>query len=111
MREGDQRHAQAALPPGKKPVPIVQDAGKAPGPVWAGAEYLAPTGFRSPHPAVRIELLKQLRHPAQLVGGCIIQTTFPAARIKSADLQRTLARTVCCGPAHRTGLVLTSRTH
>ena len=81
MREGDQRHAQAALPPGKKPVPIVQDAGKAPGPVWAGAEYLAPTGFRSPHPAVRIELLKQLRHPAQLVGGCIMQTTFPAVRI------------------------------
>jgi len=79
MRVGGQRHAQAAVPLGKKPVPIVQDARQAPGPVWAGAEYLAPTGFRSPHPAVRIELLQLLRHPAQLAGGCIIQTISPAA--------------------------------
>ena len=28
----------------KDPVPIVQDAGWAPGPIWTGAEYLAP-GF------------------------------------------------------------------
>jgi len=28
--------------PGKDPVPIVQDAGWAPGPVWTGAENLAP---------------------------------------------------------------------
>ena len=28
--------------PGKDPVPIVQEAGWAPGPVWTGAEYLAP---------------------------------------------------------------------
>ena len=27
--------------PGKKPVPIVQEAGWAPGPVWMGAENLA----------------------------------------------------------------------
>ena len=32
--------------PGKDPVPIVQEAGWAPGPVWTGAENLAPpTGF------------------------------------------------------------------
>ena len=29
--------------PGKKPVPIVQEAGWAPVPVWTGAENLAPT--------------------------------------------------------------------
>jgi len=29
--------------PGKDPVPIVQDAGWAPGPVWTGAENLAPS--------------------------------------------------------------------
>ena len=38
---GGQHHAPAALPPGKDPVPIVQEAGWAPGPVWTGAENLA----------------------------------------------------------------------
>ena len=33
--------------PGKDPVPIVQEAGWAPGPVWTGAENLAPTGIPS----------------------------------------------------------------
>ena len=37
-----QRHAAAALCPGKDPVPILQEAGWAPGPV----ENLAPTGIR-----------------------------------------------------------------
>ena len=35
------------LPPGKDPVPIVQEAEWAPGPVWTGAENLVPTGIRS----------------------------------------------------------------
>jgi hypothetical protein len=34
--------------PGKDPVPIVQDAGWALGPVWTRAENLALTGIRSP---------------------------------------------------------------
>ena len=38
--------------PGKDPVPIVQEGGWATGPVWTGAENLAPTRIRSPdHPA------------------------------------------------------------
>ena len=37
-----QRHAPAALYPGKDPVRIIQVAGWAPGPVWTGAENLAP---------------------------------------------------------------------
>jgi hypothetical protein len=41
-----QRDAPAALSPGKDPVRIVQEAGRAPGPVWTGAENLAP--FPSP---------------------------------------------------------------
>jgi len=36
------------LTPGKDPVPIVQETGWAPGPVWTGAENLTPTGIRSP---------------------------------------------------------------
>jgi hypothetical protein len=35
------------FPPGKDPVPIVYEAGWAPGPVRTGAENLAPTGIRS----------------------------------------------------------------
>ena len=31
--------------PGKDPVPIVQEAGWAPEPVWTGAENLSPLGF------------------------------------------------------------------
>jgi len=40
-----QLHAPANLYPGKDPVPTVQEAGWAPGPVWTGAENLAPPGF------------------------------------------------------------------
>jgi hypothetical protein len=36
------------LIPWKDPAPNVQDAGWAPGPVWTGAENLAPTGIRYP---------------------------------------------------------------
>ena len=53
MGVGGQRHAPTALPPGKDPVPILQEAGWASGPVWTGAENLAPTGIRSPDPPVR----------------------------------------------------------
>jgi hypothetical protein len=41
--------------PGKDPVPIVQEAGWTPGLVWAGAENLAPTGFRSTDRSSRSE--------------------------------------------------------
>ena len=34
--------------PGKDPVPIIQEAGWAPGSAWTGAENLAPTEIRSP---------------------------------------------------------------
>ena len=57
------RHAPAAFTPGKDPVPIVQEAEWASGPVWIGAENLAPTGIRSPaHPA-RSESLYRLHYP------------------------------------------------
>jgi len=40
------------LTPGKDPVPILQEAGWASGPVWTGEENLAPIGFdpRTVHP-------------------------------------------------------------
>jgi hypothetical protein len=40
-----QHHAPAAFTPGKDPVPIVQEAGWAPEPVWIGTENLGLPGF------------------------------------------------------------------
>jgi len=49
---------------GKDRVPIVQEAGWAPGPVWTGAENLAPTGIRSPDRPTRSQSLYRLRYQA-----------------------------------------------
>ena len=49
--------------PGKDPVLIVQKAGWAPGPVWTGAENLAPTGIRTPGLPARSQSLYRLRYP------------------------------------------------
>ena len=63
MGVGGQRYAPAAFSPGKDPVPIVQEAGWAPGPVWIGPKNLALTVIRSPDFPVRNESLYQLRYP------------------------------------------------
>jgi hypothetical protein len=55
-----QRHAPAAFYPGKDLVPIVQEAVWASGPVWTGAENLAPTGIRSPDRPARSQSLYRL---------------------------------------------------
>ena len=52
------------LTPGKDTIPIVQEAGWAPGPVWAGAENLAHTGIRSPDCPARSQSLYRLSYPA-----------------------------------------------
>jgi hypothetical protein len=56
------RHAPAAFTPGKDLVRIVQEAGGAPGPVWTGAENLAPTGIRSADRPARSESLYRLSY-------------------------------------------------
>ena len=57
--------------PGKDPVPVVQEAGWAPGPVWMGAENLAPhTGIRSPDRPARSESLYRLSYPGPYLLGC-----------------------------------------
>ena len=66
MGVGGQHHAPAALPPGKDPVPIVQEAGWAPGPGWTGAENHAPTGIRSPDRPARRESPYRPSYPGQL---------------------------------------------
>jgi hypothetical protein len=61
-----QRHTPAALYPGKDPVPIVQEAGWAPRPVWTGVENLAPTGIRSTNRPARSQSLYRLRYAAHV---------------------------------------------
>ena len=48
--------------PRKDPVPVAQEAGWAPGPVWTGAENLASTGIRSPDRPARSQLLYRLSY-------------------------------------------------
>jgi hypothetical protein len=53
--------------PRVRPVPIVQEVGWAPGPVWTGAENLAPTGLRSPDRPAISESLYRLLYPGPLI--------------------------------------------
>jgi hypothetical protein len=46
----------------KDPVPILQKSGWAPGPVWAGAENLAPAGIQFPDRPARSESLYRQYH-------------------------------------------------
>ena len=50
--------------PWKDPVPIVQEAGWDPGPVWTGAKNLVPTGIRSPDRPARSQSLYRLSYRA-----------------------------------------------
>jgi hypothetical protein len=52
--------------PGKDSVPIVQEAGWAPGPVWTGAENLAHSGIRSPDLPAGSQSLYRLSYPAHI---------------------------------------------
>jgi hypothetical protein len=60
-------HPSHTLPPGKDPVPIVQEAGWAPGPVWTYAENLAPTRIRSPDRPDHSQSLYRLSYPAHVI--------------------------------------------
>jgi len=62
-RVGGQCHAPAALPPGKTRHPLFMEAGWAAGPVWTGAENLAPTGIRFLDRPARSESLYRLSYP------------------------------------------------
>jgi hypothetical protein len=57
------------LTPGKDPVPIVQEAGWAPGRVWTCAKNLAPTGIRSSDLPARSQSLYRLSYRVHTSGG------------------------------------------
>ena len=58
---------QLLFTPGKDPVPMVQEAVWASGPVWTGAENLVLTGIRSPDRPARRQSLYRLSYPANTV--------------------------------------------
>ena len=64
MGEGSASRPGRCLLPGKDPIPIVQEAGWAPGPLWTGAENLAPTGIRYPDRPSRSQSLYRLSYTA-----------------------------------------------
>jgi hypothetical protein len=55
-----QHHALITIYLGKDPVPILQEAGWAPGLVWTGAENFTLTGILSPDRPARSQSLYQL---------------------------------------------------
>jgi hypothetical protein len=69
---GGQRNALTSLPQGRDPIPILQEVGWAPGPVWTGAENLTPTGIRSFYRPVCSESLYRLRYPGLFSSNIVI---------------------------------------
>jgi len=72
------------LPPEKDQVPIAQEAGWDPGPVWTGKENLASTGIRFPDRPYRSQSLYRLRYPAHY--------TVPIRKHKSQDIIKVQER-------------------
>ena len=66
MGVGGQPHAPAASTPGKDPVPILQEAGCAPEPVWTGGKS-RPHRDSIPDRPARSQSLYQLSYPGPLV--------------------------------------------
>jgi hypothetical protein len=82
---------------GKDPVPIVQEAGWAPGPVWTGAENLDPTGIRSLNRPARSQSLYHLRYPVHITpteGFLTLTEGFPCFFLScKANVKVKLAKT------------------
>jgi len=75
MWVGGQRHASAALPPGK-PGTHYTGGWWSSVTVWAGAEYLSPTGIRPPDRPVRGESLYRLSYRGPLYISTLITFVF-----------------------------------
>jgi hypothetical protein len=58
-----ERHQARVFYPGKDPIPIVQETGWVPGPVWMCAKNLAPARIRYPDRPARSLSLYRLSYP------------------------------------------------
>ena len=75
--EGSASRPGRFLPPGKTLYALYRRTEWAPGPVWTGAENLAPTGIRSSDRPAHSHSLYRLRYPDH-----IIQSTIPRIRVE-----------------------------
>jgi hypothetical protein len=64
---GGQRHARPLYPRESERVPVLQETGWSPGPVWTSAANLEPTEIWSPDRPDRSESLYRLRSPGPLM--------------------------------------------
>jgi len=76
-----QRHAPAGIYPGKDPVPIVQEAVWGPGPVWIGAENLAPPPGFDPRTIQPVALAIPTELPGLQVAFTYIYTGYPRRNV------------------------------
>ena len=81
---------------GIDPVPIVKKAGWASGPVWTGAENLAPTGIRSPDQNYTYYVLFNFKQP--LLNDPVYTNSRTALQKKRSPIKRTVALicSLCC---------------
>ena len=71
--------------PGKDPVPIVQEAGWAPGPVWTDGKS-RPTRIRSPDRQARSQSLYQLSYLAHTTQTDTLETSQRLRRLHEDEL-------------------------
>jgi hypothetical protein len=90
---GGQRHALAVFTPGKDLVPIVQEAGWSPQPVWIGAENLARTKIQSPDLPDRSESLYRQSYPGPQISPKNTDTYF----IQTCKYYREGSQFYCTG--------------
>ena len=86
MGVGGQRHAPAALPPGKRPGTHRTGGRVGARPVWTGAENLASTGIRSPDRPARTQSLYRLGYPGP--PGSFYCTFLPFLFVRTAPPSR-----------------------
>jgi hypothetical protein len=78
--------------PRETPGIIVYEDGWIPGPVWTGAENLAPTGIRSPDRPARSESLYRLSYPGPLP---VIKTELNSSQFKFRRSIRNKKNALC----------------
>ena len=75
--------------PGKDPVPIVQEAGWDPGPVWTGAENLAPPHRDSiPDRPARSHSLYRLRYPVHPDEGSVSEIVMKRNKEEATEISK-----------------------
>jgi len=90
MGVGGQPHAPAASIPGKDPVPIVQEAGWAPGPVWTGGKSRPHRDFISDRPVRSLVAIPtELPGPNKTYFTCEV-TLYVAQTVNTEQLQHSI---------------------